>query len=165
VWKLRLLSKYWLPVLVWMWLIFTASGDRASFPRSSRIIGPFVHWLFPRLSEHGVHNAVVFVRKCAHLSEYAVLAWLLWRALRKPVRKDIRPWRWSQALWAALGVMLYAATDEFHQSFVPSRQASVADVLLDTSGGVLGLLLLYAICWMRQKRFHRAFNPRTGGPR
>ena len=67
-----------------MALIFSASGDRASFSHSSRIIGPIVRWLFPQLSDEAVHAIVVLVRKCAHLAEYAVLALLLWRALRKP---------------------------------------------------------------------------------
>jgi len=48
-----------------------------------------VRWLFPHASAETIHGAVGLVRKCAHLTEYAVLALLLWRALRKP-RKNQR---------------------------------------------------------------------------
>src|ERR1017187_2432553 len=68
--KLRSLISYWLPVLVWMWLIFSASGDRMSFQHSSRIIQPFVHWLLPHLSDDAIHTLVVIVRKCARSEEH-----------------------------------------------------------------------------------------------
>jgi VanZ family protein len=134
-----------------MSLIFTASGDSISFQRSSHIITPLLRWLFPHLTDETADLIVLFVRKCAHLTEFAVLALLCWRALRKPVRNDPRPWRWSDARLALLCVILYAASDEFHQLFVPSRQASVVDVLIDTSGAVMGLLLLWGIGYWRKR--------------
>jgi VanZ family protein len=150
--KTRLFLKYWLPVLVWMCVIFSASSDRTSFQHSSRIIGPLVHWLLPHLSEEAVHAVIVFVRKCAHLAEYAVLALLLWRALHKPAEPVPSPWRWSKAGLVLVLVALYAASDEIHQAFVPSRESSVWDVLLDTSGAALGLLCLWAIGRLRRRR-------------
>jgi VanZ family protein len=128
-----------------MWLIFSASSDVKSFQHSSRIVGPIVRWLFPHMSDKNIDVAVLVARKGAHLTEYAVLAWLLWRALRKPVRRDPRPWSWPVAGRTILIVMLYAATDEFHQLFVPSREPTVRDVLIDTTGALLGLLLLWAV--------------------
>jgi VanZ family protein len=135
--------KYWLPVLVWMAVIFTASSDSHSFKRSSRILAPLLHWLFPHLPEETVSFIVLLARKGAHFTEYAVLALLLWRAVRKPVKNDPRPWRWSEARLVLLSVALYAATDEFHQLFVPSRDAAVHDVFIDTAGGAAGLLALW----------------------
>ena len=135
-----------------MWLIFSASGDQLSFQHSSRLVGPFLRWLFPHLSDDSVNDIVVLVRKCAHLTEYAVLALLLWRALRKPPGPNAPPWRWSQAGLALALVALYAASDEFHQTFVPSRNGCVSDVLLDTAGGALGLLCLWAIKRRRRSR-------------
>jgi VanZ family protein len=148
---LRSFIRYWLPVLVWMGLIFSGSSDRASFSRSSRIIGPIVRWLFPHVSDEAVHAMVIFVRKCAHLTEYAILALLVWRALRKPHKDDVRPWQWSEAGLALAVTALYAASDEFHQLFVPSRQASVRDVLLDTMGGALALAFWWAVGWLRRR--------------
>lgn len=95
---------------------------------------------------------VLLVRKCAHLTEYAVFALLLWRALRKPMKNDPRPWIWREARLTLLIVALYAASDEFHQSFVPTRMALVSDVFVDTAGGAAGLLALWAF-GRRQKRW------------
>jgi len=143
--SLRSFLFYWFPVFAWMFLIFGFSGDSASFQRSSRIIGPLMHWLFPRMPDTDVNHVVFLVRKCAHLSEYAVLAMLVWHARRKHSRIAGRSWPWpaaAEALWIAV---LYAATDEFHQTFVPSREGCLRDVLIDSSGAVAGLLLLWLI--------------------
>jgi len=135
----------WLPVLAWMVVILSASGDRLSFQHTSRIIGPLVRWLFPHATDDAIHGVVVFVRKSAHVGEYAVLALLVWHARRKALGLKSQSWRWSNEARTIFLVMLYAATDEFHQLFVPSRQASVWDVLLDTSGAVFALLLVWGL--------------------
>ena len=97
------------------------------------------------MPEEVIHAIVVAARKGAHLTEYAILAVLLWRALRHNMDKERRPWLWSQAAQALLLVILFAASDEFHQSFVPTREASVVDVLIDTAGAVLALLSVWVI--------------------
>lgn len=143
--KRKQLLLYWLPPLVWMALIFSASADTQSYQHSSGIFVPLLHWLFPTMSlEHieMIHHAF---RKCGHLSEFAILALLYWRALRQPVRSDPRPWRWDEAGLALTLVFLYSASDEFHQIFVPTRTALVSDIFIDTSGGAAGLLLLWLL--------------------
>jgi len=149
--KMQSLLMRWVPVLVWMGVIFSASSDGMSFQHTSRIIGPLVQWLFPQLSDETVHAIVVCVRKCAHLTEYAALALLLWRALRKPPAAESRRWQWPTAGLALALVALYATSDEIHQAFVPSREGSVRDVLLDTLGGTLGLLCLWAVVRWRKR--------------
>jgi len=144
--------RYWLPVLGWMGLIFGGSADPSSTRHSSRIIGPLVRWLFPDLSLEAVETVVLCVRKCGHLGEYAVLAMLLWRALDRPSRNDPRPRQWSKAGLAVVLAALYAASDEFHQTFVPTRQGSVWDVLLDSCGAIFGLVVLYGIGALRLRR-------------
>ena len=67
------------------------------------------------------------LRKAAHLFEYGVLALLLRRA------------GLSRAASFVLSV-LYAVTDEWHQSFVPGRHGAVSDVLVDAAGALTGLL-------------------------
>jgi VanZ family protein len=143
--KLRPFIKFWLPVLIWMALIFSASSDSHSYDHSSRLIAPLLHWLFPQMPATRVDAIVYFVRKCAHLTEYAVLALLLWRAVRRPVKNDPRPWIWPEAGLALAIVFLYAASDEFHQIFVPTRTAQVSDVFIDTAGGAASLLALWMI--------------------
>ncbi|TAL01991.1 MAG: VanZ family protein [Verrucomicrobia bacterium] len=149
--RVRVFIKYWLPVAAWSVLIFGVSGDSKSVAHSSRIIGPLVRWLFPQASPETVDLVVFIVRKCAHAGEYAVLAWLFWRAIRKPVRQDARPWNWRVARVTVCLTALYAATDELHQSFVPGRQASVWDVLLDTCGAMLGIILVWQLGRWRKK--------------
>lgn len=154
--KFRAFLKYWLPALVWMAVIFSASSDTKSFARSSRILAPLLHWLFPQMPEDTVHLIVLFARKGAHLAEYAVLALLFWRALRRPVKNDPRPWNRREAARALALVCLYAASDEFHQIFVPARTAHVTDVLIDTAGGAAGLFALWL--WHRWRK-HRQEPP------
>jgi VanZ family protein len=134
------ISSAWLPVLVWMLVIFTGSTNAGSVVNTSRFIAPVLKWLKPDISDTAVGTIILAIRKTAHVAEYAILAALLWRALRSHERGESRLWRWRQAGLALLLSVLYAASDEFHQSFVKSREASVRDVALDTAGASLGLL-------------------------
>lgn len=134
-----------------MAVIFSASGDSASFQHTSRIIGPLLHWLFPTLSNETTHLAIVAVRKAAHVTEYSILAWLVWRLVRNSNKRPKPDWNWGDAGRTLLVVVLYAASDEFHQIFVPSREASLRDVLIDTSGGVLALLCLWILARCQQR--------------
>lgn len=136
--------RYWLPVLIWMAMIFKASSDTQSYVHSSRLFEPLLHWLFPRLSNATVEELHHLFRKMCHLTEYAILAALLWRAIRKPAWRDPAAWNWGQAGWALLVVFAYAGSDEFHQLFVPGRTSLFSDVLIDTAGGAAGLLVLWA---------------------
>jgi VanZ family protein len=149
--KTRVFLKYWLVILLWFALIFVASSDRNSSQRTSRIIGPLMHWLYPNMPEETVGHVILFVRKCAHLTVFGILALLYWRAFRKPVKQDARPWSWVEARNALIGVALYAITDEVHQVFVPNRQGSPWDVLIDTTGGALGLIALWAFGRWRKR--------------
>ena len=86
------------------------------------------------------------MRKLAHVSEYAILAVLLYRAFVHTALKGRR------ALSAGLVLLLcaaYAATDEFHQSFVPSRTASLRDVMIDICGAMLAVILYWSIATRR----------------
>ncbi len=148
--------RYWLPVLAWMALIFTGSGDANSGQRTSRIIGPILRWLFPALSTEAVEMGIVLVRKCAHVVEYAVLAALVWRALHRPVRGERRPWSRGHAWGAFFVACAYAVSDEFHQTWVATRQGSPWDVLVDAVGAGAGLWVLW--------RWRRRRAPGTGLP-
>ena len=141
--RLKSFAKYWLPVLLWMALIFGGATGALSAQRTSRVIGPLLRWLKPDVSEETIRAVQFCIRKTGHVSVYAVLAWLFWRARRRPLPADARPWDWRMAAEAALFASLYAVTDEWHQSFVPSREGSVWDVLLDAAGAWLGLVVLW----------------------
>ena len=149
--KFRVFLKYWLPLGVWMVVIFSASGDSHSYQHSSRLLAPLVKFFFPDISKESLDLAVLVGRKCAHLTEYAILALLFWRAVRKPLKNDARPWSWPLAGRAILFVALYAASDEFHQLFVPTREASLRDVAIDTTGAALGIFLLWGLGRWRRR--------------
>jgi len=75
------------------------------------------------------------VRKAGHFSEYFILAILFLR-----YRKEREP-SWKSDSYALLFVFLYACSDEFHQSFIPGRGPAFFDVMIDTAGGLTGIVL------------------------
>jgi len=126
--------KYWLPVILAMVFISWMSTDLFSAKNTSRIIEPIIRFFVPQISRKQMLMAHTVIRKLAHVTEYFVLGALLFRAIR--AGSGERRWR-RWALSALAVVMLYAAADELHQYFVSTRTASLADVGLDTLGGVL----------------------------
>ena len=110
----------WLAVAGWMALIFFLSSQ----PRLPSLPDSWADFLF---------------KKGAHFTVYAVLVVLFRRALP--------PGRW---IWARSWIlaMLYAASDEWHQSFVPGRHPQLTDVLIDACGAATGLLIF----WWLQRR-------------
>lgn len=133
----RLFFKYWIPVIAWMAVIFAASGDMMSAEHTSRFIGPFLRWFAPDISPATIASVQFFVRKAAHLTEYAILGALLVRAIL--VRKERMSARYAVAIW--LVAVAWAALDEFHQSFVASRTGAPADVMIDAIGALIGLAM------------------------
>ena len=81
------------------------------------------------------------VKKGGHFTVYALLALSIWHAFE---------WRRDRVLLAWLLAVLYAVTDEFHQSFVLGRHPSVWDVAVFDSGGAV--VALWAAGWWRKKR-------------
>jgi len=98
-----------------------------------------VLWLFPHTSPETLDIIHYSTRKVAHFTEYAILAFLAARAFRTSPRPAISS-RWF--LICATLVVVYALMDEYHQSFVPSRTASISDSLIDIAGGLTALLVI-----------------------
>jgi VanZ family protein len=143
--------KYWLPLLIWLGVIFVGSTSIMSAEHTSRYIVPFLLWLKPGMSPKAIWTILVVARKCAHVTEYAVLALLLWRALRSvPVLCTKTLMVFGAVL---LGCALFAASDEFHQTFVKSRTPSCRDVLLDVTGALLGLLIGASFARRHREKF------------
>lgn len=131
--------RYWLPVLIWLGVIFIGSTGVMSAEQTSRFLVPFLRWLKPDILPETLALIHFFVRKLGHVSEYAILAMLLWRALRGGTRLQLRMSILIMVGWLLCGI--FAATDEFHQSFVPSRTAAFGDVMIDTGGALVGLMI------------------------
>jgi VanZ family protein len=134
VWfSVREFLKFWLPVLAWMIFIFIGSTDLLSAEHTSRFIGPFLRWFAPDVSDATIASVQLVVRKCGHLTEYAILAALLYRACRRSRPRAV-------ALCFVIAAV-YAVLDEFHQSFVATRTASPWDIVVDCVGALIGLAL------------------------
>jgi len=108
------LAKWWLPVIVWMIVIFIGS----SIGNVPRVGG--------KTTDGIVHRA-------AHILEFAILGALLLRATSKdkPVTK-------REVIVTLIVVALYGASDEFHQRFTPGRSSEGLSVLFDVAGGLIG---------------------------
>ena len=133
------LSRYG-PLVIWAALIFIASSSLMSASHTGAVIGPLLHWLFPHASDLTLATAHFFIRKAAHFTEYAILGLLAARAFRSSSRELLRArWFWVSFLF----VVAYSLSDEFHQSFVPSRTPSIYDSMIDSAGG------LAALVWLR----------------
>ena len=144
---MRGILKYWLPVLFWMAFIFLLSTDSFSSENTSSLIKPILRFLLPGISPATLDMIHAGIRKCAHITEYFILGVLLFRAFRGEA-KEKRPWQWAGL--SLMAVILYAAGDEFHQSFTSTRSASLVDVGLDTVGGTLAQIA--SIIWHSFKR-------------
>ena len=146
-----------LPMLLLMVVIFGFSAKTAveSSKSSNVIVEVLMDERFPWAgteNDASVRETLSFlVRKCAHMSEYALLslAALYW------LSSFPLPYRRRFVAAAAISAA-YAASDEFHQRFVPGRSGEVRDVLIDAAGAVLGLLMFsllrYLVLRYRAKR-------------
>jgi len=132
--------KYWLPLLIWLGVIFVGSTDLMSAQHTSRFIVPFLRWLNPDISWAAIDTIHTVIRKLGHVSEYAILALMLWRALCRGTALQTK----TPILFGAvlLACTVFAVLDEFQQSFVGSRTSSARDVLLDSAGAFLGALIV-----------------------
>jgi VanZ family protein len=119
------------------------STDVGSAAHTSRIIQPLVLWIKPNATEEEFELVHFLIRKLAHLSEYAVLGLLTLRAIKRSSPSISHRWSWRAAGIALIIAAAYAATDEWHQSFIPGRTAALGDVLIDSTGALLGLILAF----------------------
>jgi VanZ family protein len=94
-----------------MTLIFWGSTDLMSAEHTSRFLVPFLRWLNPDISPAALARAHFLLRKAGHVTEYGILAVLLFRGWRS-FSHDL----WSRSIAALLIAIIFAASDEFHQS-------------------------------------------------
>jgi VanZ family protein len=104
-----------------------------------------IYWLSsrPDLSTTGSEPVVQIASNLAHVPLFAGLAFCWFKTLS--ARQEVSWWRYGLTF---LGTGAYAALDEWHQSFVPGRQASAGDVLMDLAG-ICGMLLILRVQALR----------------
>lgn len=147
----RSLIRSCLPVFVWMAVIFVGSTDVLSARQTSRFIGPLLRWFNPDISVEMIKRVQSYVRKSGHLAEYAILAMLCWRAGSVVPPDDVTGWDWKRAARALAVAIVYAISDEVHQSFWESRMGNPWDVLIDAAGALAGLILIWT--WGRWRDY------------
>ena len=144
------LLNAWGPVAAWMALVFLFSTDAGSTVQTSGPLEAMLRWVMPGMPASSVPALVYALRKTAHVVEYAVLALLALRAMRmRGAGPSVVPW-WAAARLAWIFSAVYAASDEWHQTLVRSRSASLHDVALDWLGAAAGLGLAYALSRTRR---------------
>lgn len=131
-------KKYlkWLYVIIWAVVIFIFSNQTGT---ESSTNNEFIVKLFKvigiNLDSYFGDIIHVLIRKLAHFTEYFILYYLVYNAL-------IDETNYRKALIGSLIIVfLYACTDELHQAFIPGRGPAVKDVMIDTGGGLLCLIL------------------------
>ena len=139
------------PMVILMLAIFIVSSDLGSAdhtrPVLASIVRRFLPWLAKQMTPAMIDVTDFIIRKVAHVTEYAVLSLLVSRSVGIKMNSTIR-----ERLVPAGISSLYALSDEFHQSFVPSRGATYTDVMWDTLGALLGTGILQFIHRPRSKQ-------------
>ena len=138
--------------IIWMLVIFVFSAQKSEeSTKLSNGAGRYVVTTVNEVMDKGWDEETVEeyaleidhpVRKLAHATEYAILALLWFGALGSKPQ-------------AVVITFLYACTDEFHQLFVSGRAGLFTDVLIDTGGAAVAMLVVWLVC-----RVNKAFNKR-----
>lgn len=141
----------WTAVVIWMALIFILSAQISE--QSSQLSTGITEFIiktiekFIPIANFDIGSFNHIVRKSAHFIAYMVLGVLALNALRRSKAYGYR----SLALALALGIcVIYAVSDEWHQLFIPGRVGQAKDVILDSAGAGVGILIYLGLC--RRKR-------------
>jgi VanZ family protein len=135
----KLIVEYWIPLVVWLIVIFIFSTDAFSAGQTSRIILPILMFFFPFLSPQELDLWHGVIRKLGHITEYFILAVFTYRSL-KLEQSDLL----QSKLKTIIFVVFAATLDELHQRFTAFRTASPVDVGYDCLGAILALWLITA---------------------
>jgi VanZ family protein len=138
--------KYWLPAIIIAIVISLFSTHYFSSEQTARVFIPILRWLFPSASHHMLHLMHVGIRKAAHITEFGIFSVAVFHG----VRAERSGWRLKWAVITLLIAVSYAGLDEWHQSFVPVREARFRDVLIDATGALLAQVFVWAYA-----RLHR----------
>ncbi|OGK22791.1 hypothetical protein A3C24_04480 [Candidatus Roizmanbacteria bacterium RIFCSPHIGHO2_02_FULL_37_24] len=101
----------WIPPILWMILIFTFSSRQKV-----------------AVTHEYASDFTIF--KTLHIIEYAILCALFFRAIYKTSKKSIP----EMLAWAFILSLSYAFIDEYHQTFVPTRDGTFRDIFIDLIG-------------------------------
>ena len=141
-------ARAWLAVGLWIALIQIAAGGPFSASETSRLLGPLLRWLLPDADARTIASLHFAMRKAAHLIEYAILALIALRALR---RSFDHSFAWHAAACLLL-VLAVAVVDESRQARSALRTGARSDVALDLTGGAAALAIAFGVRQLRRAR-------------
>ncbi len=134
-------------VMILIFMFSSQSGQQSS-QASSGITTFFINkldsdyaLLLQSLNIYPYASTELFLRKCAHFCEYALLGFCVFNALKNHT-KNVE----YRLMFSIVISFVYSISDEIHQYFVPERSCSFIDVLIDTSGIITGVLTAMLIC-------------------
>lgn len=134
-----------------MGVIASFSTDTFSSAHTGSILRKIFNVIYPAMSAQWFETLHFFIRKSAHFTVYGILSWLAFLAWRLTLPA---PRRWTFT-WSglALAVTFFTGSlDEFHQSFIPSRTASIRDVMLDVTGAMFFQALIAILLTRRDRK-------------
>jgi len=152
--------QYWLPVVLWIGIVFWMSTEIFSAQNTSLFFEPLLRFFVPTISQKNIVVIHMLMRKLAHITEYFISGVLLFRAFRNG-SENRREWLW--ALSSLLIIAIVAGSDEFHQSFVVTRTASVVDVCIDIFGGLLAQGVSVFSFQRQRRKIHSHEQPLYSG--
>lgn len=126
----------WALVIIWAIVIFMFSSQTGEISNNNnRFVVDLFKMIGINLDSYFGDMIHLIIRKLAHFFEYFIFYYLVYNALIEDISH-------RSALIASLAVVfIYACSDEIHQAFIPGRGPAIRDVLVDTGGGLLCMLL------------------------
>ena len=146
--------NYWFPAILAALLISVLSTQSFAAERTVGVVLPVLHWLFPRAARGTLRLIHFGIRKTAHVTEFGIFSITVFRW----IRAGKSGWKFNWAFTTLVIAVLYAALDEWHQSFVLLREATPRDAAIDAFGALLGQCFVwgYATCrWPFSAFFRR----------
>jgi len=149
---------YWIPAILAAILISLFSTHYFSGEETARVIIPMLHWILPGASPRMLRLMHVGIRKMAHVTEFGLFSITVFHG----ICRGRSGWRFSWALATLVIAITYAGLDEWHQSFVPLREARLRDVTIDALGAVLAQTLVWFYAkWRSNLGMPPKFSPDT----
>lgn len=125
--------KYFIPAIIWMIFIFIMSHTVGTVSSQQ---SNFIADIITQYLKIDYSLLTFIIRKTAHMSEYAVLLLLLYFGITK-----IYTHKYS-LLISLFITFIYACSDEIHQLFIPGRSGQFTDIMIDTSGALIALIIV-----------------------
>ena len=147
--------RVWTPVVIAVLVICTESTDMFSSQNTSSVMRPIVERWFGAFTDLGWESFHHYLRKTGHFVGYGTVGFTFLRAwlhtLRRRGPSTLFSWRLESTILAIFSTAIVASADEIHQTFIPSRTGTPADVLLDTAGACVLSLIVWLFCWSRSE--------------